>query len=196
MQGVLCIVFGGSVALAALLTHQRKLQGNTHLGGARSIGNISVRLPASWRLEAINHGDNLCIAAEPNTADKKGRKLIIRRFAVDPAVTSAEFLETSGLLDGTVRMVPADPGANVADPLIIANCAGVMLQVKRPQRTFLFMRVNDDVPELIAVSVRPSGLAISLQLECPEETEIDNDDEETLREIAAAIEVRAPDLQK
>lgn len=187
MQGVLCLIFIASLGLAALVTHERKLQGNTRLAGIRYAGSIGVKLPAGWALERENQGNILFVASEPDTPEKKGRTLTVRKHKVDPTQSSEEFLQSSGLLRGTLRLVATDPNANLALPITIADQPGVMLAVKKPLG-FLFLPTTDYETNWFAASVRPSGLALSLQLECPDDSDPE-EDRQTLTEIAAAIVV-------
>jgi len=82
-------------------------------------------------------------------------------------------------------MPPADPSANIAAPIDIAGMPGVVLAVGKP----VVGSATDMETQLFAASVRPSGLAISLRLDCPDDTDPDGD-QQTLREIAAAMDVQ------
>jgi hypothetical protein len=61
--------------------------------------------------------------------------------------------------------------------------------VKRPIGGFLIFQPTGYETELIAVSVRTSGLAISLQLDCPDDTDL-RGNQDLLRDITSAMEIR------
>jgi hypothetical protein len=177
MQAVLCLVFAGSIGLAALVS--REYRGKPT--GIQHLGPVGVEVPEGWILQPVNRGPVLCVALEPDSADKKGRRLTIELRKVDPDLPPGEFLQSSGLLRGTFRQAPpADPTANIAESITIAGLPGIMLRVLDP---------TEQETELFAASVRPSGLAISLRLECPDDSDPPGD-VQTLRQIAAAMTVR------
>jgi hypothetical protein len=188
MQLVLWIIFGASVGLAALVTHDRQTRNGNRLADVRYVGRIGVKLPTGWILQRENQGNVLLVASEPDTADQKGRQITIRRHKVDPTVSPEQFLESSGLLTGTLRLVSTDPAANIAEPITIANQPGVMLSVKKPLGS-PSAPDSDYETELFAVSVRPSGLGISLELDCPGDSDPEAD-RQTLIDIAQSMDVQ------
>jgi hypothetical protein len=185
MQVVLCLIFCASVGLAALVTHQRRGIANTRLAAMKYVGPIGVRLPKGWVIERQNQGSVLLVAAEPASANRKSRQITIRRYAVDPTLAPEEFLQDSGLLQGAERLNPA---ANVVEPITIANNTGVMLAVKKPVE-FLFLPTAASETVIMAVSVRPSGIGISLEFECAGDTDAEPD-RQMLIDIAGAMDVR------
>jgi hypothetical protein len=189
MQAVLFIIFGASVGMAQYVIHQRRVSGNTHLAAMRYVGQVGVQLPRGWMLVRENQGSILWMATEPDTTERKGRRITIRQQKLQTLVSSEEFLQNSRLLDGTERIIRTDPASNVAAPITIAGDSGVMLTVIKPVGGFLGFGQTEAEKVLFAASVRPSGLALSLELECPEDTD-PQDDEMTLTEIAAGIDVR------
>ncbi len=189
MQAVLCLILLVSVGLAGLVTHERRVNRYTHLAGVRYVESIGVRLPAGWILERADRGQVLFVAHEPDLADRKGRRIIVEKHQVEPGQSAVDFLQNSGLLSGTERLTSGDSDESVIEPLTVADMPGVMLAVKRPIGGFLFFRPTGYEIEFFAASVRPSGLAISLRLDCPLDSD-PQDDQQTLRDIAGAMEVQ------
>jgi hypothetical protein len=136
MQAVLCVILAASVGLAAFVTKERH-RSHTRLAGARYVDGVGVKLPDGWILARTDQGSVLFVAVEPDTTDKKGRRLIIEKQRVDPGLSSEEYLQTSGLLRNVVR-VTDDPTSTTADPISIAGMPGVMLAVKKPVGGFPF----------------------------------------------------------
>ncbi len=188
MQAVMCGIFTVSVSLAVVVTHHLRSTGGIRLAGGRHVDNIAVKLPAGWLLEHEGDGSRdpvLFIAHEPDTEQLKGRRITVRRYKVQPGISSQAFLNESGLLQGTERRIKADPAENMPVAITLAGEPGVLETAVRPTGD----DPADGQTELFAASVRPSGLAIILQLECPDDTDPDGD-ELMLRKIASEIEVR------
>jgi hypothetical protein len=191
MQGVLCLIFGATVGLAAFVTHERRISGNSHLGTIQFVGNVGARLPRGWDVEkrdAKATGLILMVATEHDANGKKGRKITIRKHVLDTLVSSEEFLGTSGLLRGTDPF-SEDADANTATPITIAGESGVMLRARRPVGGFLFIRGTEEEIVFFAASVRPSKLAISLEMACPDDSD-PLGDQILLDDVAAAMEVQ------
>jgi hypothetical protein len=187
MQGVLFLVFCGSVGLAQFVIHQHRINGNNRLTAARYVGTISIKLPKGWEVERENQGSVLLVAVEPDSTESDGRQLTIRRNDLDKWISPEEFLQTSGLLRNTEQV--ADQGTNLTEKLMVAGVPGVLLvQAKRMNS------VRSEIL-LFAASVRPSGLAISLELDCPDDSDL-QDDIQTLREVAGAMNLRDSETGK
>jgi hypothetical protein len=190
MQAVMCLIFCASVGLAQYVIHERRLSGSSRLGVVLHGGPLDVKLPRGWKTVLDKRGSLPLVAIEPDSTDRKGRRLTIRCQKLTTLISSEEYLQASGLLNGTERPeVRADPAANVADPITIAGDPGVVLAVLRPTGGFLGIGATGYEKVLFAASVRPSGLAVSLELQCSEDSDAD-DDAQTLSDIAAAMSVQ------
>ena len=188
MQGVLCLILCGSVGLTALVKHVHLLNGPS-LAGIRYVNGVGLKAPAGWIFQRENQGLVLFVVVEPDSQDKKGRRLIIRKEKTDPSISPEDYLESSGLFSGPIRLIPADPSANLARPITIAGLPGVMLPVRKHVVGIPFLIDPVNETDFFAASVRPSGTAVSLQLECPDESD-PQDDLELLYTVAAAMDVQ------
>jgi hypothetical protein len=191
MQGAMCLIFGATVALAGFVTHLQRSAGNSRLSGIIYVGNVGVRLPKGWDVQpkgAKDTGLILLVATEPDSAGKKGRKITIRKHQLDTLISSEEFLGTGGLLRGTDPF-STDPDENAAEPIMIAGYSGVMVCAKRPIGGIPFLRASEERTVWFAASVRPSLLAISLELDRPDDS-APRADPMLLEDIAAAMEMQ------
>ena len=188
MQAVMCIIFFASMALAQLVIHERRLSGSSWLGVVLHAGPVDVKLPKGWKSVWDKRASLPLVAIEPDSAERKGRRLTVRCQKLGAIVSSEEYLQISGLLNGSERPDSSDPSGNVADPITISGDSGVVIAVLRPTGGFFGIGATRYEKVLFAASVRPSGLAVSLELQCSEDSD-QEDDEQMLNEIAAAMNV-------
>ena len=192
MQVALCAVFAGSVGLASIVTRQRLSAGSIRLEATRWYGRVGVQAPAGWSLESENQGSILLVVQEPDlvveAGEKQGRRLTVRRAQLEPPVSAEAYLKSSGLVRGTRPL--AIEGTDSSESITIAGTTGIVRPVVRPVGISLFSPPTYET-QWIACIVRPNGLAITLLLDCPDNSD-PQADKRVLRDIASGIEVRDP----
>src|SRR5687768_1430839 len=85
MQGVMWLILGGTVALAAMVTQKQRLLHRVDLSSqSLSGGNVSVRLPAKWRARPRGDEDVRVIAqAAEGSPGEEGRRLRVLSERID-----------------------------------------------------------------------------------------------------------------
>jgi hypothetical protein len=184
MQATLCVVFAGSVALAQLVVvHHRGSRLATPVT-ATAMGPIKrMSLPTGWVVRSHDKSPVFLIDQEPDKPDMQGRTLTGSWEQLPKNVPVREYLQTSQLSDPDVRVVSF---ANDADEEIqMGDGTGVVMATTRSGGT----GVRQIRVKWIACTVRPDGKAITLELDCPENSDPEAD-KQTLIEWAQSMEFR------
>ena len=173
MQITLALILAGTLGLAMLVSHRKML---VKLTTARSAGDIEAKLPSGWRLEKENDPPIMFMIREP--AGHGGRLMTIRCEQKPPGITTLQFLKASAILRETNEVL----GTDGPQPMTVAGVPGLLVQRKRPISGL--MNDEEELPSAtngieqtvwIAAGVLPSGQAISVVLECPQEIDAEAD---------------------
>lgn len=178
MQVALCVIFAGSVALAALVTHERRALGDgTELTGSHGeLGPIrQIVVPSGW-VHFPGRGPVVFRAQEPDRTDHDGRTLTCSCTRLAGAVSPLEYLQATLLAGPRVRIISQVQEINMC------GVTGALLAIDHS---------SADGFQWIACCVLPSGWVITLLLDCPgNDLNALNEDGQTLQDIAASIELR------
>ncbi len=185
MQGALVVIFAGSVTLAAVVCRHRQDHGITSMAGSREFGRATINLPSGWVLKHSTNDQVLFVAQEPDRQDRLGRTLTGRREKLPAAVEPMEYLQKSDLLDESSRVVSVGPDITGIEALPMGGCTGVLLQIHRVTGD---PSSPEESVQWIACCVRPSGLAVTLVMECPP-TDDPEMDKQTLHDIASSLQI-------
>ena len=179
MQGVLCLAFGASLALAEWVVHHGNV---TRLAKVEFLGPIGICRPQGWMLQSeTEHPIVKFVAVEPRLKGLPSRTLIVQQKQMPPGTTPEVFLSSMGLYWGASAI-----------PIDIGGITGVLLS-NRPAEVSDPAAVEDAVDnQFIAGCVGPTGIAISIQLKCPREPVLQVDeDRQLIQDIARHIILQA-----
>lgn len=176
MQIVLCLIFGGSIALAQWVVHDRQVNGSTRLSGMIPVGPIEVRPPEGWSVTKTQD-PNYLEAREPGNGEQL-KTLEITARKVSPDMKPEGYLLMKGLYHFGVSV-----------PISIGNARGILMSNRPGDEMLPAAGPIDD--ELIAACVTSNGIAVSIVLSCPDETPDDRPaNVQLIRDIARRIQVR------
>jgi len=184
MQAAMCLVLGGTIALAALVNYEIQRQHRVVLGAARSYSDLSVRLPEKWEVAVDDSGSALVIRASEPGPRQFGRELLILRQRTNAFISPLEYLTRLG---AWTPPSSGDEGNSAMEPIQIAGWPGVLLT-----RQFHASAEEGGVqPKLVQACVTlPTREAILVRLEGLDA--LDPADSQLVREIAASITLPLP----
>lgn len=78
MQGVMWLILGGSVGLAALVNHRIRESMHIELGEEIPYGNLIVRLPVGWKVQSGEAASSSSSAAAAGATTAAGESLLVR----------------------------------------------------------------------------------------------------------------------
>lgn len=177
----MCVAFCGSLGLAEWVVHDQRTKGGTPLERVPiSVGPLSIRGPRGWELESQSEHPVRYVAVEPERGDRDARTLTIRETKVQVGTSAEKFLAQKGLEFG----LPSEP-------IRIGKVNGILVSSQSQADTEMAPESAPIVNEWIAGCVGPNGIAISIQLKGPEETETQRMlDKQLIRDVARAIAVQ------
>jgi hypothetical protein len=184
MQAALCVVLGGTIALAALVNHQIRLKQQVTLDPPRTYSDLSVRLPANWELTVDDSGSTLILHASEPGPKPYGRKLLILRQRTSEFISPMEYLTR---LEAWTPRLAVSEGNHPMEPIEILGWPGVLLA--RPAQAA--PNGTGVQPKLVqACAVLPTREAILIRLEGAEP--LDPGDRQLVRDIAASLALPVP----
>ena len=181
MQAVLWLILAATVALAVLVTYQKRRGLRLPLDGPRSYGLLRVSAPRHWTVSGSESGDSFK-AVEPQS--EGGRRLTIARMPTAGWVAPLEHL----LLNRTLSEEDLAPGIGRGQPPRIEP-----LQVAGWPGTLVTQTINLDshrgqvAKELIACAVLPDNHAVVIELIGPGAG--DAADDQLVRQMAENVAV-------
>jgi hypothetical protein len=201
MQLTLGLILAGTVGLAELVTRQRDRVSRPELQQIAMVNQVQVKLPAGWVIVHDADDPNILVARE-SSDEGHGRTLKVRLKHTRRVQSAEEYLQSSGLLRGTVVIgedgEPIDP-TEVEGPqapmrtITMAGRPGVMARVLRPQQSMPGMPAILR-SQFIAVTILPPRTAIILQLDSAE-PDTDGLDADLIQRVAAGMDVEETDVQ-
>ncbi|HEV2295930.1 MAG TPA: hypothetical protein VGR35_18940 [Tepidisphaeraceae bacterium] len=190
MQGTLWLLLGATVALAALVNHERRRSMRVELGPPTSHGWLTVRLPSTWQQSAApDVGDRVIARAVEPDPQGLGRTVTVTRDRVARPISPLEFLLTSNSQILGLDLLHAQHARGAEDlvePITVGGHPGVLMRGVRGSG-----RGPGGLPhkEIYGATITPSGHAIVVKLEGDRPAELS--DIEIVKQLADAIEIGA-----
>src|SRR6185436_2809849 len=93
MQAVMWVILGATVALAALVTSEKRRESRVQLGDPTEYNNLTLRLPRRWKTRIGAEGNPRIVvqASEPKESSRS-RVLTIFRDRADEPLSPLQYL--------------------------------------------------------------------------------------------------------
>lgn len=206
MQGVMWVILGVTVGMAALVNHSRRQALRVELSPPMESGNIVFQVPATWKLlqpsADQDHSTRRLVAraVEPMAEGEStpGRSITIYRDVVDVPFSPIHYLFERENLAEALRDPSESSGRSSVEmlpftPIEIAGSPGVMIELLTHSpdlRDGRQVRGGTSIgTELVACTILPSRQALIVKLQAAGESVAS--DSQILKQVASAIEMRA-----
>src|SRR5256885_5323428 len=104
MQGILWVILGLTIALAAMVTRSQRNAGRVELASEITSGNVSVRLPARWRARPRGDDPRIVAQATEEAPGEPGRTIRVLSDRIDQPMSPLQYIcQTFGVSMAGVR---------------------------------------------------------------------------------------------
>ena len=186
MQITLWLLLAATLGLAALVDHQRQKALRVSLGPVQTFGDLSVRLPAHWQMNAGEAESAVVVSAEDQTEAGQRRHEALRRLDII-RLRTRDFISPLEILlqDPQVARLLKSQMAQGEDSLKsvpMGSWPGILLTM---ESTADRRRGVVTAKELLAATVLPSRQAILIRLSGF--GMVEPADEQIVRQVAASL---------
>jgi hypothetical protein len=182
MQVALCVIFAGTVGLAQVVVVHHRHASMAATSSSRPLGPVKrMNLPTGWVIRSHDKDPVFLFDQEPDRPEQRGRTLTGKWQRLPQAIPIDEYLQTSQLADPEVRVVSIDGKAQ--QEIQMGDGPGILMATTRSTEM--------ELPAIkwIACTIRPDGTAITLELDCPGDSD-PAADKQVLLDSAQSMEFR------
>src|SRR5581483_5223324 len=182
MQGIMWVILGATVGLAALVSHQRRSSIDVKLDDLKEYRGVSVQLPRGWEIskKADPMSAVLVSATEKKSSDEDEGPRVVR-IVRETLPSYRDPFEYAAARLGHIGQ-SSQTGKNY---VTIAHSQGEMLyQVRITMRNIAQMQVSKSI---CAATVTPSGRGLAVELDG--DGEISESDIDLVKRIAGSIKL-------